>query len=255
MNMRILICEIASLELIEELTNLCLVEEQGGDNDESDCRPQEAHFWKVEFRKRLCLHQSGKRVVYQVDAALAGWQKREQERGHHRPESVMGDQRRDDGNNEKTGNREDAKNVEIFIPPAEKAAKPLHGRGVISDALAEQRQTFGKQVIADMHGPAAVARVHGRGCDWIHAPGLEQAEQFRPRLRRHVARVRRRASDRCGESRLPSARRRQKGLGEGLSRMRLAAPGQCAIRNDLNAACCGESQKRENVRWEGVRPL
>src|SRR5579862_18409 len=83
-DIRVLIGEIASLEFVEQLLNLCLVEQQGWDNDES------ARFWrscfrKIELGKRVRLHQGGDHVVHQINRALGRRYQRQQERRHNRP--------------------------------------------------------------------------------------------------------------------------------------------------------------------------
>ena len=50
----------------------------------------------------------------------------------------MRHERRDDGDDEKAGKGEDAEDVEILFPSAEKAAQALDWRGVVADALAEE---------------------------------------------------------------------------------------------------------------------
>src|SRR4030088_2235091 len=71
----------------------------------------------------------------------------------------MGDQRRDDSYDQKAGEREDAEDVEVFLPSAKEAAQPFDGRGVIADALVQQGLTLGKQVVADVHGAARVTGI------------------------------------------------------------------------------------------------
>ena len=105
------------------------------------------------------LHQSGDCVVHQVDATLACRQQRKQQRAHDGPEGVVGNQRGDDRDDQEAGEGENAEDVEIFLPSAKKVAHPFDWRRVIVDALNQPRQALGKQVVADMRGPARVTGI------------------------------------------------------------------------------------------------
>ncbi len=71
----------------------------------------------------------------------------------------MRDERRDDGDDEGDGEDEGSEDIEVFVPATEDGADPLHGRRMVADALAEQREAFGEEVVADVLDAAGVARV------------------------------------------------------------------------------------------------
>jgi hypothetical protein len=87
---------------------------------------------------------------------------------------MMGNQRRNDGNNKKAGKREDAEDVEVLFPSAKEISQPFERRFVITDFSTEQRKALGKQVVADVPGAVCVARVGVVGLSGL--PGEIESE-------------------------------------------------------------------------------
>ncbi|MEI9981161.1 MAG: hypothetical protein WDN23_19565 [Edaphobacter sp.] len=154
----VLIVEVAGFELVEELVDLLFSQQKRGNDDEGGGFGWDP-FGEVDLGERVGLHQGGDGVVDEVDGALRRRDESEKKRSHDRPEGVVRNQRRNDGDDEQTGEGEDAEDVEVFFPSAEEAAQALDGWAMVVDALAEGGEAFGEEVVADVGAAVGEARI------------------------------------------------------------------------------------------------
>ena len=159
---RVLVGEIAGLEIFKHLANAVLVEEEGGDDDEGGVLGGDA-VGEVELGQGLRLEDGGDDVVDEVGGALGGGEEREEEGADDEGEGLVRDERSDEGDDEEKREDEDAEDVEVLVALVDEGAETLDGWRVVADLVRELGEAAFEEVVADVRQAAVEAGV-GVGC-------------------------------------------------------------------------------------------